>query len=56
MTTYTVEITHDDDGSLDVKVREAGSSERDREAIAWALREAARMVEEGMPIDCAMFS
>lgn len=57
MTTYTVQIQHDDDdGSIDVQVEDAGSSESDRASIAWALREAARMVEEGLPIERGMFS
>ena len=56
MATYKVTIQHEDDGSLDVTVEDAGSSESDRASIAWALREAARMVEDGMPIDKAMFS
>jgi hypothetical protein len=56
MTTYTVQIQHDDDGSLDVTVEDAGSSESDRQSIAWALREAASLVEEGMPIERRMFS
>lgn len=55
MSTYTVQIQHDD-GELDVSVTDAGSSEQDRAAIAWALREAARMVEEGLPIERGMFS
>lgn len=56
MTAYRVEIQHDDDGDLTVEVRDAGSSESDRASIAWALREAARMVEEGLPITREMFS
>jgi succinyl-CoA synthetase alpha subunit len=56
MSTYTVQIQHDDDGELDVSITDAGSSEQDRAAIAWALREAARMVEEGLPIERGMFS
>ena len=56
MSTYTVVITHDDSGDLEVSVQEAGSSERDRTAIAWALREAARMVEEGLPVEREMYS
>lgn len=56
MSTYNVQIQHDDDGELTVTVTEAGSSEQDRASIAWALREAARMVEEGMPIERGMFS
>lgn len=56
MSTYTVQIQHEDDGDLTVSVSEAGNSEQDRAAIAWALREAARMVEEGLPIERGMFS
>ena len=56
MTTYTVTIQHDDDGELVVQVSEAGSSEQDRASIAWALREAARQVEDGEPIAREMFS
>lgn len=56
MTIYTVTIQHDDDGSIDVGVSEAGSSERDRASIAWALREAARLVEDGLPIERSMYS
>ena len=56
MSTYTVQIQHDDDGDLQVQVEDAGSSESDRASIAWALREAARMVEEGLPIERGMFS
>lgn len=56
MTTYTVQIQHDDDGELTVQVEDAGSGVSDRAAIAWALREAARMVEAGLPIDRGMFS
>ena len=56
MSTYTVIITHDDSGDLDVQVTDAGSSDSDRASIAWALREAARMVEEGLPIERGLFS
>ena len=56
MSTYTVLIHHDDDGDLQVSVQDAGSSESDRASIAWALREAARIVEEGLPIERGMFS
>lgn len=50
MTHYTVEIQHDDSGDLDVRIKEAGSSESDRASIAWALRQAADLVERGLPI------
>lgn len=53
---YTVEIEHDDSGELDVKVRDAGSSEADRAAIAWALREAANLVERGLPIERSQYN
>lgn len=56
MSVYTVQIQHDDDGDLTVQVEDAGSSESDRASIAWALREAARLVEDGLPIDRGMFS
>jgi hypothetical protein len=56
MTTYTVTIAHEDDGDLTVKVSEAGSSESDMASIAWALREAARLVEDGLPVNQEMFS
>lgn len=56
MSSYTVHIEHDDDGDLHVEVKDVGSSEQDRAAIAWALREAARMVEEGLPVERSMFS
>lgn len=50
MALYTVQIHHDDSGDIEVVVTDAGSSESDRASIAHALREAARMVEEGLPI------
>jgi hypothetical protein len=53
---YKVTINHDDSGDLDVMVEDAGSSESDRASIAWALREAARLVEEGLPIERGHFS
>jgi hypothetical protein len=56
MSTYKVTIEHDDSGDLDVMVEDAGSSESDRASIAFALREAARMVEEGLPIERGLFS
>lgn len=49
-------IQHDDDGELHVTVKDAGSSNSDRASIAWALREAARLVEDGIPVDFEMFS
>ena len=56
MSTYTVQIEHDDDGDLNVTVIDAGSSESDRASIAWALRETARLVEDGLPIARDMMS
>ena len=56
VSTYTVQIEHDDDGDLNVTVTDAGSSESDRQSIAWALREAARLVEYGLPIARDMMS
>ena len=50
MTTYTVLVTHDDHG-LSVSVHDVGDSADDRMAVAWALREAAEMVEDGIPMD-----
>ena len=44
---YTAEITHDDDGEIEVELFGVGSSDSDREAIAYGLREAARLVETG---------
>jgi hypothetical protein len=56
MSTYKVTIEHDDSGDLEVMVEDAGSSESDRAIIAWTLREAARLVEEGLPIERILFS
>ena len=56
MSTYTVQIAHDDDGDFNVTVTDAGSSESDRASIAWALREAAQLVEDGLPIARDMMS
>lgn len=52
---YTVEIAHHASGEIDVTVRDVGSSQRDRESVAWALREAAKMVEDGLPIGHGAF-
>jgi len=49
--TYTVQITHSDDGEVDVVVKGVGSTERNRISIAYALRRAAELVENGLPID-----
>ena len=56
VSTYTVQIAHDDDGDFNVTVTDAGSSESDRASIAWALREAAQLVEDGLPIARDMMS
>lgn len=50
-TKYHVELEHHDDGELDVKIFDVGSSERDRESVAWALEEAARQVRSGLVLD-----
>ena len=50
-TAYRVEILHYDDGDLEVHVFDVGDSQKDRESIAWALREAAQKVIDGMPIN-----
>ena len=47
---YRVEILHYDSGDLEVHVFDVGDSQKDRESIAWALREAARKVQDGLPI------
>ena len=44
---YVVEIRHWDSGELDITVRDVGSSETDRKAVAYALRVAADRVENG---------
>jgi hypothetical protein len=54
--TYRVDVTHWDDGDIDVQVREVGSSEQDRASVAWALRQAADLVERGEPIQRDQFS
>lgn len=51
MSEYTVNIIHDDDGELEIRVQDVGHSADDRAAIAWALREAAKLVESGLVID-----
>lgn len=60
MTSYTVttHVQHDDDGDLDVdvKVEGVGHSVTDRASIAWALRQAADMVETGAVVPKEMFS
>lgn len=53
---YRVEISHYDDGDVHVAVFDVGSSESDRASIAYALREAARLVEEGLAIDRKAFN
>lgn len=49
-TTYRVDVTHHDDGEVDVQVHDVGDSEQDRAAVAYALRQAADMVERGQPV------
>ena len=49
--TYTVTITHHDDGEVDVTVKGVGSTPRDRESVAYALHKAAELVKNGLPID-----
>ena len=53
---YSVHITHYDDGDIDVEVHDVGSSDADRASVAWALRQAANLVEQGLPISKDMFN
>jgi hypothetical protein len=46
-TVYTVEITHWDDGEINVSIKGAGDSDEDRASIAHALRHAIDLVENG---------
>jgi hypothetical protein len=54
VTTYYVEINHDEDPDVDLKFRvqvfEAGETQADRTSIAWALRRAADLIEKGHPV------
>ncbi len=50
MTTYTIEVNHDEDGvSVVVKNLDPDTADKDREAIAYALEEALRVTRENLP-------
>jgi hypothetical protein len=50
MTTYTIEVNHDEDGiSVVVKDLDPDTADKDREAIAYALEEALRVTRENLP-------
>jgi len=50
MTTYTIEVNHDEDGiSVVVKNLDPDTADEDREAIAYALEEALRITRENLP-------
>jgi hypothetical protein len=50
MTTYTIEVNHDEDGiSVVVKDLDPDTADKDREAIAYALEEALRITRENLP-------
>ncbi len=50
MTTYTIEVNHDEDGiSVVVKDLDPDTADKDREAIAYALEEALRITKENLP-------
>ena len=50
MTTYTIEVNHDEDGiSVVVKDLDPDTADKDREAIAYALEEALRITREQIP-------
>lgn len=53
---YTVEIDHWQDGTVEVTVHEVGDSDQDKQSVAYALREAARKVEEGTPVSLRRLS
>lgn len=55
-TTYRVDVTHHDDGDVDVQVYDVGHSEQDRAAVAYALRQAADLVEQGQPVTKESFN
>lgn len=55
-TTYTVTISHYWAGGIEVRIVGAGGSESDRASIAWALRQAATMVERGHPVERELYS
>ena len=44
---YSIHVTHYDDGTLQFVVEGVNDSDDDRDAIAWALREIAEMIEFG---------
>lgn len=46
---YRVRVTHWEDGDIDVHVSDVGHSQSDRASVAFALRQAADMVEQGDP-------
>ena len=54
--TYRVDVVHHDDGDVDVTVHDVGSSPEDREAVAYALEQAARKVREGDPLPLNRFN
>jgi hypothetical protein len=54
--TYTVQITHWLDGDIECRVNDVGDSETDRASVAYALRHAADMVENGDPRAVVLFS
>jgi hypothetical protein len=45
--TYTVEISHWQDGEIDVTVKDIGSSDDDKKAIIAALEKAIEVVKKG---------
>ncbi len=45
---YTVHIEQGADGVRSVKVDDIDDTPRDRESVVWALREAARIIEENL--------
>jgi hypothetical protein len=50
MTTYTIEVNHDEDGvSVVVKDLDPDTANQDRDAIAYALEEALRITREQIP-------
>jgi hypothetical protein len=50
MTTYTIEVHHDEDGiSVVVKDLDPATANEDRDAIAYALEEALRITREQIP-------
>jgi hypothetical protein len=50
MTTYTIEVNHDEDGvSVVVKDLDPDTMVKDQEAIAYALEEALRITRENLP-------